>query len=80
MPLGDIAVTFLTLLVSYPLIHWVFDYQVIDRNGESYEYNFDDTELKAELGDMPMTEPDILKFVRGMFEEGIEALALQTVN
>jgi hypothetical protein len=80
MPLGDIAVTFLTLLISYPHIHWVFDYRVIDRDGESYEYNFDDTELKAELGDMRMTEPDILKFVRGMFEEGIEALALQTVN
>ena len=80
MPLGDIAVTFLTLLISYPNVHWVFDYRVIDRSGESYEYNFDDTELKAELGDMSMTEPDILKFVRGMFEEGVEALALQTVN
>ena len=80
MPLGDIAVTFLTLLISYPNIHWVFDYRVIDHSGESYEYNFDDTELKAELGDMSMTEPDILKFVRSMFEEGIQALALQTVN
>jgi hypothetical protein len=29
---------------------------------------------------MSMTEPEILKFVRGMLEEGIEALALQTVN
>ena len=80
MPLGDIAATFLTLLVSHPDIHWVFDYRVIDRNGENYEYNFDDTALKVELGNMPITEPDILKFVRSMFEEGIEALALQTVN
>jgi len=79
MPLGDVAVTFLTLLISYPHIHWVFDYRITDHNGESYEYNFDDTELKVELGDMPMTEPDILKFVRSMFEEGIEALVRQTV-
>ncbi len=80
MPLGDLAVTFLTLLISYPHIHWVFDYQVINKNGESNQYNFDDTELKAELDGMSMTEPEILKFVREMFEEGIKALAYQTVN
>jgi Histidine kinase-, DNA gyrase B-, and HSP90-like ATPase len=80
MPLGDLAVTFLTLLVSYSQIHWVFDYQVTDKDGRCDGFNFDDTELKAELGDTSMTEPEILKFVRSLFEEGIEALALQTVN
>lgn len=80
MPLGDLAATFLTLLVSHPDIHWVFAYQVTDKDGQINEYNFDDTALKAELGDMPMTEPDILKFVREMFEEGIASLASQTVN
>ncbi len=80
MPLGDLATTFLTLLISYPHIHWVFDYRVISKDGQNNEYNFDDVELKVELGDMPMTEPDILKFVREMFEEGIQALATQAVN
>ena len=80
MPLGDIATTFLTLLVSYPHIHWIFAYRVRDMSGQSSEYNFDDTELKTELGEMSMTEPEILKFVREMFEEGIDALAPQTVN
>jgi hypothetical protein len=80
MPLGDLAVTFLTLLVSYPHVHWVFVYQVMDRDGRSDEFKFDDVELKEVLGDTSMTEPDILKFVRGLFEEGINALALQTVN
>ena len=80
MPLGDLAVTFLTLLVSYPHIHWVFDYRVVNRDGENYEYNFDDTALKAELGGLSMTEPDILKFVREMFEEGIQSLAEQTLK
>ncbi len=80
MPLGDLAVTFLALLVSHPHIHWVFIYQVTGKDGRSDDFNFDDVELKAVLGDASMTEPEILKFVRGMFEEGIEALALQTVN
>jgi hypothetical protein len=37
-------------------------------------------ELKTELGDLSLTEPEVLTFVRGMLEEGIEALALQMVN
>ena len=80
MPLGDLAVTFLALLVSYPHIHWVFIYQVKDKDGRSDDFNFDDVELKTMLGDTPMTEPERLKFVRSMFEEGIEALAYQTVT
>jgi hypothetical protein len=80
MPLGDLSLSFLTLLVSYPHIHWVFVYHVVDVNGQSHDFDFDDVELKTVLGDMSMTEPQILKFVRGMFEEGIHSLALQTVN
>jgi hypothetical protein len=74
MPLGDLPLTFLTLLVSYPNIHWIFVYRVTDRNGKSDSFNFDDVELKAVLGDVSMTEPLILKYVRGIFEEGVEAL------
>jgi len=80
MPLGDLSLTFLTLLVSYPHIHWVFRYRVVDPVGNNNEFNLDDLELKTILGDMPITEPQILKFVRGMLEEGIQSLAPQTVN
>ncbi|MBI3150723.1 MAG: ATP-binding protein [Chloroflexi bacterium] len=78
MPLGDLASTFLALLVSHPKIHWVFIYKGIDKNGNVDNFEFDDTELKNELGDMPITEPEILMFVRGLIEEGIQASALQT--
>jgi hypothetical protein len=78
MPLGDLSSTFLTALVSHPDIHWRFLYRVTDPNGQSRAFDFDDAELKAELGDLSLTEPEILTFVRGMIEEGIQALALQT--
>jgi len=80
MPLGDLSMTFLTLLVAYPHVHWVFAYRVVDAAGQSREFEFDDVELKTALGDTPLTEPQILKFVRGMFEEGVEAAAPQTVK
>lgn len=77
MPLGDISSTFLALLVSHPEIHWVFIYQTTDKDGNVDNFEFDDTELKNELGNMPITEPDILTFVRGLIEEGIQASARQ---
>ena len=80
MPLGDLSSTFLTALISHPTIHWIFVYRVTDRNGNCQEFLFDDAELKNELGDLPLTEPEILTFVRGMLEEGIEELAPQMVN
>lgn len=79
MPLGDLCSTFLTALISHPKIHWVFVYRVTDKNGRIHDFIFDDAELKTELGDMSLTEPEILTFVRGMIEEGTQALALQTV-
>jgi hypothetical protein len=69
MPLGDLASTFLAVLVAYPHIHWVFNYRVIQAGGQREEFAFDDTELKTELGDLPMTEPEVLSFVRAMLEE-----------
>jgi hypothetical protein len=66
MPLGDLPGTWLTLLVSYPAIHWIFQYS---HGPESFE--FDDTLLKAELGDLPFTEPTILTYLRQCLEEGV---------
>jgi len=80
MPLGDLPSTFLTVLISHPSIHWVFVYRVTDLAGTSQEFVFDDAELKSELGDLSLTEPEVLTFVRGMIEEGVEALAPQMVS
>ena len=77
MPLGDVSTTFLTLLISYPHIHWVFKYRMTEKDGSTKSFELDDEEIKSALGDIPMTEPDVLKILRGTIEEGIEALAPQ---
>lgn len=78
MPLGDLASTFLAVLVAYPHIHWVFNYRVTLSDGQREEFVLDDAELKTELGEMSMTEPEVLGFVRGMLEEGIGAITPKT--
>ena len=79
MPLGDLAATFLSLLISHPQIDWTFLYRVTHENQQSLDFLFESAELKRELGDISLTEPEVLTFVRGVFEEGIEEVALRTV-
>ena len=79
MPLGDLSSTFLTLLISHPQIDWTFLYRVTDKDRHSRDFFFESAELKSELGDISLTEPEVLTFVRGIFEEGLESVALQAV-
>ena len=79
MPLGDLSSTFLTLLITQPQIDWTFLYRLTDQNGMSRDFLLESSELKRELGDISLTEPEVLTFLRGLFEEGIEEVSLQTV-
>ena len=66
MPLGDVAGTLLTLVIANPHIQWLLHYQVNDA-----VFEFDSLPIVEELGDMSLTEPSILTFVREMLQEGI---------
>ncbi|MBI5563844.1 MAG: sensor histidine kinase [Chloroflexi bacterium] len=66
MPLGDVAGTLLTLVIANPHIQWRLNYWV---NGAVFE--FDSLPIVQELGDVSLTEPSILTFVREMLQEGI---------
>jgi hypothetical protein len=69
----------MTLLISHPQIDWTFLFRVTDQDKQSRDFLFESAELKSELGDISLTEPEVLTFVRGIFEEGIEEVALQAV-
>lgn len=66
MPMGDLVTTILNLVVSNMQIHWLFEYEF---NGKSAI--FDDALVKQELGDISMTEPDILACIKSMIESMI---------
>jgi hypothetical protein len=79
MPLGDLSATFLTLLISHPQIDWTFLYRITDKSGKSRDFLFESAELRSALGDISLAEPEVLTFLRGLIEEGIAEVALQTV-
>ena len=66
MPLGDLASTIITLLVSSPEIHWIFEYQV---NNECF--TLDDAPIKKELEGIPLTDPLVLGYLRELVNQGV---------
>lgn len=66
MPLGDLIGTIFNLVVSNPQVNWVFEYRY---NHDSAV--FDDLDIKRELGDVPITEPDILACIKDMIRNMI---------
>lgn len=74
MPLGDLSTTLMNLVVAYPEIHWSFTYRAILPGADeptACKFEFDDKPLKEALGDLPLSEPDVLAFLRDHLEQGI---------
>ena len=64
--MGNIADTMLTLIIGTPDIHWIFEYQ----NG-SEEFIFDNEPIKEILGDIPFSDPGVIKYIRNTLKEGL---------
>jgi anti-sigma regulatory factor (Ser/Thr protein kinase) len=66
MPLGDLATTFLNLLIANPSVHFILTYRV-----DQETFYLDDSSIKNELQGVSLTEPVVLTFLRNLFESGI---------
>jgi hypothetical protein len=69
MPIGDLEGTILSLVVGTPSVHWLFRYKVNEN-----EFVFDDEPIKLELDGIPLSDPGVLKFIRGTIREGLIGL------
>lgn len=72
MPIGNVADTLLMLELGTPDINWIFS---VKKNGK--EFYFNDTELKQELEGISITEPDVIRFIRSILEEGIKSIQFE---
>lgn len=69
MPLGDVAGTFLSLLIAHPETHWRFHHHLRAADGSLIPFDFDDAPIKETLEGLPLTEPDVLAYLRELFAE-----------
>jgi hypothetical protein len=66
MPLGDLGGTLLNLVVGCPEIRWRFQYRA-----DGKTFSFDTDPVRTALGDVPLSEPAVVKFLRETLQEGI---------
>ena len=69
MPLGDMAGTIETLIRLNPSIDFLYRHTV---GTESFE--LDTRTLREVLGDVPLSEPDIMEWIGANLEEGIQSV------
>ena len=69
MPMGDIENTLLNLLIGYPDINWEFEYTINNK-----VFSLDDKEIKETLGEVPLSDPLVLKYLRETLRTGISEI------
>ncbi|MGN0572041.1 MAG: ATP-binding protein [Candidatus Fimenecus sp.] len=68
-PLGDMASTVTTLVSMNTEIQFLYRHKVDQR-----EFIFDTAEIREILGDVPLSEPAVVQWIREFIEENTEAL------
>lgn len=68
-PWGDVAGVIILLVIANPEMN--FSYIHRSKTGE---YVFDTREIKAELGGVPIDEPEVRKFLKEMLKENLEEI------
>ena len=71
-PLGDLAGVIVMLAGANPGIRFVYRHKV-----EAEEFVFDTSEIAGVLGEVPVSEPQVMRFLKEMIKENLEALWAQ---
>ena len=69
MPLGDLADTFLSLLIGTPEVNWVLHYQADDQ-----VFHFDDREVKAAIEGMSLTDYRVIEYLTTTIKDGVTGI------
>ena len=68
-PLGNMAATLKTILVANPGIHFKYFHQVDEKS-----FALDSQEIHSALGDLPLTQPEVLDWLDGYLKENLSIL------
>jgi anti-sigma regulatory factor (Ser/Thr protein kinase) len=71
MPLGDLQGTFLSLMIGYPQVNWIFKYQIDEKI-----FELDDRPIKETLDSIPLSEPSVINYLKENIAEGFKKLAV----
>lgn len=72
MPLGSIADTILTTILGHENTDLHLNLIKHKNDGNTLKFKFSTVLVKKELGDIPLTYPDVITFLNEMLNEGIK--------
>jgi anti-sigma regulatory factor (Ser/Thr protein kinase) len=65
-PMGNIASTLINLIVANSAIDFIYNHRHNDR-----QFNLDTRQIRNIIEDVPISDPQIIKYIRGTIEEGL---------
>jgi len=68
-PLGDILNTIIILIVANSDVDFFYKHRHNDRR-----FGMDTREIRKEIDDVPINHPEIIKYIRGVIEEGLREI------
>ncbi len=78
MPLGNLKDTLLGAIIGHPEVDYYIRLISRDR-GKEQSFHFDTAAIKEELGDIPLTYPDVIEYIDQSLEEGIQNTNMEDV-
>jgi anti-sigma regulatory factor (Ser/Thr protein kinase) len=69
MPLGDLPNTILTLVVGYPQTDFIYRHALDKRF-----FEFDTRPIRAELGEVPLSEPGVIEYLRREISDSLSQI------
>jgi len=78
LPLGNLKATLLGAIIGHPEV----DFHIIlihCERGREYSFHFETAAIKEELGDIPLTYPDVIEYIDQSLNEGIQNTSMENV-
>ncbi|MDI6741993.1 MAG: ATP-binding protein [Smithella sp.] len=72
-PLGDIVSTLIILIVANIHIDFLYKHRYNDR-----QFEIDTRVIRKEIGNIPINHPEIIKYIRGVIEEGLSEIGSES--
>ena len=68
-PMGDIIGTLIVLIAGNSAVDFLYRHK---RNNQ--QFKMDSRQIRKEISDVPINHPEILKYIRGVLEEGFDEI------
>lgn len=79
MPIGKLSDTIIGAIMGHSEIDFQIHFECINNSGIQDEFIVDTRELKEELGDVPITYPDVVLYLNDLINEGIKKTNLEEI-